>query len=90
MLISIFNTLMRVEQNQSGKIKGTKVEIVELRNGTPILGREKPGICDNKLLIVWIVLCVGCTFVASIFISAVGVTFIDLNTTSKSESFVRP
>jgi hypothetical protein len=44
MLISMFNTLMRVEQNQSGKIKGTKVEIVELRDGAPVLGREKPGI----------------------------------------------
>jgi hypothetical protein len=90
MLISMFNTLMRVEQNQSGKIKGTKVEIVELRNGTPILGRENPGICDNKLLIVWIVLCVFCIFVAAIFISAVGVSFIDLNTTSKSESICTP
>jgi hypothetical protein len=68
MLISMFNTLMRVEQNQSGKIKGTKVEIVELRDGAPILGREKPGICDNKLLIVWIVLCVSCTFITAIFI----------------------
>jgi hypothetical protein len=56
MLISMFNTLMRVEQNQSGKIKGTRVKIVELRDGVPILGREKLGICDNKLLIVWIVL----------------------------------
>jgi hypothetical protein len=90
MLISMLNTLMRVEQNQSGKIKGTKVEIVELRDGAPILGREKLGICDNKLLIVWIVLCVSCTFVETIFISAVGVSFIDLYTTSKSKSICTP
>jgi hypothetical protein len=90
MLISMFNTLMRVEQNQSGRIKGTKVEIVELRDGAPVFGREKPGICDNKLLIVWIAVCVCCTFVAAIFISSIGVSFIDLYTTSKSESICTP
>jgi hypothetical protein len=36
----MFYILMRVEQNQSGKIKGTKVEIVELRDGTPVLGKK--------------------------------------------------
>jgi hypothetical protein len=62
------------------------VEIVELRDGTLVLGGKKLGICDNKLLIVWIVLCVSCKFMAAIFISAVGVSFIDLYTTSKSGS----
>jgi hypothetical protein len=90
MLISMFNTLMRVEQNQTGKIKGTKVKIVDLQDGTPVLGREKSGICDNKMLLVWIVLCVSCTFVAAIFISAVGVSFIDLYTTPKTESICTP
>jgi hypothetical protein len=55
MLISIFNTLMRVEQNQTGKIKGSKVEIIDLQDGTPVFGREKPRTCDNKMLLVWIV-----------------------------------
>jgi hypothetical protein len=40
----MFNTLMGVEQNQSGRIKRTEVEIIELRDGAPMLGREKPGI----------------------------------------------
>jgi hypothetical protein len=90
MLISMFNILMKVEQNQTGKIKGTRVEIIDLQDGTRVLGREKPGICDNKMLLVWIVLCVSCTFVAAIFISAVGVSFIDLCTSPKTESICTP
>jgi hypothetical protein len=33
----MFNTLMRVEQNQTGKIRGTKIEIIDLQDGTPVL-----------------------------------------------------
>jgi hypothetical protein len=86
MLVSIFYTLMRVEQNQTEKIKSTKVEIIEIQDGTPVLGREKPCTCDNKLHVMWIVLWVCCTFMAAIFIAAVGVSFIDLYTTPKLES----
>jgi hypothetical protein len=86
----MFNTLMRIEQNQTGKIKGTKIEIIEMKNGTPVWGREKPGICDNKVFID--VVCVMCKLhiYTAIFISAVGVSFIDLYTTPKTESICTP
>jgi hypothetical protein len=72
-----------------GNIKGTTVKIVEMGPNGTVLKKEKEGIMKHKTLLVWIFFCVAFTFVAAIFISAVGVSFVYLyNTPKKRNLFI--
>jgi hypothetical protein len=86
----IFNSLSRIEDNQSNNLKSSKVVILEVNHNGAVLEKKKEGILRLKSLLAWIVFCIACSFVAAIFISAVGISFVDLYNTPKMESICHP
>jgi hypothetical protein len=57
MLISMFNLLTRIEDNQSNNIKNSKVIILDINSRGDGLRKEKEGTLDLKLIRMSCLLC---------------------------------